>query len=244
MPKLLFIVFTFLMIPVSAVEEADRAFYAMDYALAIRMYEAHLNQKNDSEAYWKLARAYLCSGDISAGAEREMFYRKALTAVESSIQLDRTNSHAYAWFAACLGSVAIFEGSESKIKACYGIKAALDTALMLDPSNDVAWSVLGSYYKALGGINWFERQLANLFLGGLPEGGYEDAEKALLTAVSLAPDVLRHRFELGVLYYDWDKKDKTLECFEYAMTLKPAMASDKRRISKMKEFTEKRNLPR
>lgn len=244
MNQLLFMSLIFLLLPVSAVEEADRAFHAMDYQLAIRMYETHLHQNKDSEAQWKLARAYLCSGDITTGAEREMFYRKALTAVESSIQLDRTNSQAYAWYAACLGSVAIFEGSESKIKACYKIKAALDTALILDPTNDVAWSVLGSYYKALGGINWFERQLANLFLGGLPEGGYEDSEKALLKAISLEPDVLRHRFELGVLYYDWDKKDKTQACFEYAMTLKPAMASDKRRLSKMKEFMEKHNLPR
>ena len=79
--------------------------------------------------------------------------------------------------------------------------------MLLKPDDDIAYTILGSFYRALGNVSWIERQLASVFLGNLPDGGYPEAEVALKKAIALAPGTLRHRQELGMLYIDWGKDE-------------------------------------
>jgi len=89
--------------------------------------------------------------------------------------------------AAALGNIAMFEGSKGKVRLCNEIKQELDRALDLDSLDDVAYSIMGSFYLALGKVSWIERQLASVFLGSLPDGGFEEAEAALRRAIAIAP---------------------------------------------------------
>ena len=217
-------------------QKGDACFIAQDYSGAITVYQQYLNgTRNDAQAYWRIARANICIGDVSRKDEKESCYRRALFFSNHAVELDSMDSNVQCWYAVSMGYIALFEGSKKKVELCNRIQNALERSITLDPHNDVAFSIYGSFYHVLGNVNWFERSLANLLLGGLPEGGFEESEKMFLKAIEIAPNLLRHRYELGLLYFDWGKEKKGNEVFQSALTLPITLASDIRRIEKMKQ---------
>jgi len=220
----------------SPLTKGDEFYRAQDYTAAMELYHSYIKAyPNDVEAYWRMARASICAGDICEKNKQEQYYRNALEASSTAVRLDSTHSNAQCWYAVSMGYIALFEGSRKKVELCNSIQKALTISITVDPRNDVAYSIYGSFYRALGNISWMERQLAYLLLGGLPKGGYEDAEQMLLKAIELAPNILRHRYELGLLYFDWGKEEKGKEVFRSALLLPQTLASDKHRIEDMKQ---------
>ncbi|MBX7150541.1 tetratricopeptide repeat protein [bacterium] len=220
-----------------AVKAGDDEFVRFNYQAAASVYESILqNSPGNPEVLWRLSRVYICMGDIQESREqRESMYRKSVEYARLCVAADGNNANGYAWLGASLGSVAMFEGSRSKVKLCNEIKSALDRAIALDPNNDIAYTILGSFYRALGNISWLERQLASVFIGTLPPGGRPEAEKALKKAIAIAPNVLRHHYELGMVYYDDGKNDEAKKTFEYALKLPITLTSDYHRIERIKK---------
>jgi tetratricopeptide (TPR) repeat protein len=211
----------------------DKYFLQMRYKDAVAWYEQNAGL---AEAQWKIARAYVCYGDIMVGEERELPYRNAEKAARQCIVLEEKNGNGHTWLAAALGNIAVFEGSRTKVKLCNEIKKELERALALNPKDDIAYSILGTFYRVLGNINWFERKLAAAFIGHIPQGGFEDSEKSFSSAVQISPNTMRHWFELGLLYRDWDKEEKAKEVFLKAQKCPVQLASDKKRLNDITEY--------
>jgi tetratricopeptide (TPR) repeat protein len=207
--------------------DADSQYARINYTDAIALYETALRQDpEDPEALWRLARVHISLADILDGEERERHIRTAERYARSCVRLDSLKSEGHTWLAAALGNLAMYEGSKTKVRLANEIRKELDIALQLNPRDDVAYSILGSFYRALGNISWLEKQLANIFLGSLPTGGYEESETALQQATALAPLVLRHQFELALLYIDWDREEDALRVLRAASHLPILVASD------------------
>ncbi len=205
----------------------DIEFSQRNYPAAIAAYESALKTSADSaDLCWRMARVEICLGDVAEGDESEPFYRKAEELARSSLRMDSTRSEAHTWLAVALGSVAVFEGSRTKVRLCNEIKHHLDVAIALNPNDDVAYSILGSFYTALGNVTWIERQLAKVFIGKLPDGGYDEAEKAFKTAIALAPNVVRHHYALGMLYNTLGRTEEARAEFQRATSLPVLLARD------------------
>jgi tetratricopeptide (TPR) repeat protein len=185
---------------------------------------------------WRLARVYVCIGDVEEEHRKEEQYRKAESMARACIRVDSTRSDGHAWLAVALGSIAMRAGGKEKVQLCTEIKLHLDSAIALDSSNDVAYSILGTFYMALGNVSWIERQLAAVFLGRLPDGGYEEAERSLTHAVSLAPRVIRHRYELATLYRITGRTQRALEEYRRTVALPPILASDPRTLEEARKW--------
>lgn len=216
--------------PVAAqqrVIDGDNAFSAMDYRSAAAIYDSLLRTTADSSTIlWRLARVHICMGDV-AGRDRSVeHYRKAETAARRAVQLDSTSSETHTWYAAAIGSVALHEGGKRKVRLAHEVRRELDRAIALNPNNDIAYSILGSFYRALAGLSWFERQLAAIFVGKLPEGSYDDGEKALKKAIEINPQAARHYYELGLLYLDWDKPALAKQMLDKVLLMPIAVARD------------------
>jgi tetratricopeptide (TPR) repeat protein len=168
-------------------------------------------------------------GDASEENERKEHYRTAEDFAKRCIALDSTCSDGYAWLAAGLGNEAVDAGGRRKVQLANEIKRCLDRAVALDSTNDIAWSILGTFYRVLGGVSWIERQLANLLLGSLPEGGYAESEQAFHRAIAISPRAMRHRFELALLYEAMDRIDEARTEYAACASLQPQMISDRRR---------------
>lgn len=218
-----------------AIKNGDDAFIKQQYDEAITMYESALpTSVNKAEIFWRLARCYVSIGDVTKREERERYYRTAESYATRAVQEDSLNSDAHCWRAIAIGYVAMYEGVRAKVQRANEIKRELDIALQLNPKNDVAYSILGTFYRTLGNVGWIEKQLASLLLGGLPPGGFLEAEHALKKAIALAPTIIRHRFELGQLYLDMGKPEEAKKVFESAILLPQVLASDARRVERMK----------
>ncbi len=220
----------------TVIKNGDEAFIKQQYDEAIGIYESALTESdNKAELLWRISRCYISIGDVAEREEGEQYYRKAETYATLAVKEDSLNSDAHCWRAVSVGYVAIYEGVRAKVQAANEIKRELDIALRLNPKNDVAYSILGTFYRTLGNVGWIEKQLADLLLGGLPEGGFSEAEQSLKKAIELAPTIIRHHFELGLLYLDMEKPQDAKKVFQSAVKLPPILASDERRVERMKK---------
>lgn len=217
------------------ISAGDQLFREQRYRDAIQTYSRSIElYPHSGEAYWRSVRAYICLGDIS-GESQQQYYHAAYDLSLKALKADSMNSNVQCWYAVSMGYQAITEGSRRKVELCNSIKRSLDKAIELDSNNDVAYSIYGTFYRALGNISWFERKLADILLGGLPHGGYAEAEQMLMKAVRLAPNIIRHRYELGLVYFDSGQKEKGTIVFTEALTLPLTLASDHDRVAMMKK---------
>lgn len=215
--------------PMSSLERGDEEFARRQYPLAEACYDSALSSSADSpEALWRLARLYVCMADVAPEDQELRLYRRAEAFAYRCIKADSMKPEGHTWRAAAMGNIAMAEGGRTKVTLCYAIKRELERSIALNPLDDIAHSILGSFYMALGDVSWIERQLAAIFLDKLPEGGYEESESALKTAIAIAPRVIHHHFELGRLYWKQERLHEAREEFLLVGILPLLLASDER----------------
>ena len=213
----------------SPLERGDEEFAGIHYLVATALYDSALTTSADSaDVLWRLARVYVCEADVSPRDERLALYRRAEAYSKRCIGADSMMAEGHTWRAAALGNIAMFEGGKTKVSLCYAIKDELDRSIRLNPDDDIAYSILGSFYMALGNVSWIEHQLAAVFLGTLPDGGYDEAEIALKKAITLAPNIIRHHFELANLYLQRGRHPEALKEFQMVVALPVLLGWDRR----------------
>ena len=84
------------------------------------------------------------------------------------------------------------------------------------------------------------KNLAALFLGSVPPGGYAESEVALRKAIEFAPLVMRHQYELAILYIDWGREEEAVEVLRRAAQLPVQVASDVPRLKKIRSLLRDR----
>jgi tetratricopeptide (TPR) repeat protein len=152
------------------------------------------------------------------------------------VQLDSNNASAHTWLAAALALKADKIGAKEKLNRATEIKRELDRALELNPNDDVAWSMLGSYNFEASKIGWFSRFMGGTFVGQMPKGSREEAEKNFKKAISLNPRVIRHYHELALLYLEENRKQEALNALSMAATKPVLMKSDTRRLKEIRRL--------
>lgn len=224
-------------------DEADSAYMALHYQKADSLYNSLIPSVPDSAVlYWKLARLNICMAEAIPPKEREKrmpFYTKAVEYGQKAVQIDSTNASAHTWLAAALAVKADKIGSKAKLRRAAQIKRQLDKALELNPNDDVAWSLLGSYNFEVSNIGWFSRFMGSTFVGQMPKGSREEAETDFKKAISLNPRVIRHYHELAKLYLEEGRKKDALNLLLVAENKPVLMKSDIRRLHEIRKLIKK-----
>jgi tetratricopeptide (TPR) repeat protein len=217
-------------------ETGDRAFMAQRYPEAIAAYTGSLAIDSSCSVLWRLSRVHVCLGDVSESPAREEHYQRAVGYANAAVMRDPASSEAHAWLAASLGCLAMRSSVKEKVRLSREIKKHADEAVRLNPRNDIALTILGSFYRELAKVGWLERSLANVLFGGLPTGSFEDSEAALQRAIAASPDVMRHYYELGKLYMDWNRPDDARTVLEQALSRPVLLASDHKRKERIQKY--------
>ena len=210
-----------------AIANGDKYFGLMRYRDAISWYNL---DSSKAEAQWKIAKANICYGDVAPAVEKEQYFRAGEKTASRCIALEPLNSNGYTWRAAALGNIAMFEGSTARVKMCNSIKADALKAIQLNPNDDIAYSILGSLYREIGNISWVEKKLAITFIGKIPDGGYVESEQSFNKAIAIDAHLMRHWYELGLLYTYWGKDEQAVVAFQRAKTCPVIIASDKNKL--------------
>jgi tetratricopeptide (TPR) repeat protein len=223
---------------VLSVASGDVSFLQMQYSSAIHTYESLLAESpGDTALLWRLARAYVCVGEVEEDApQRVAAMKKAEAYARTCIAADPRSWEGHTWLGAALGYLALDTGVQEQINLSRELLRETDLALSLNRQNDIAHSIRGSFFRALGNVGWLKRQMAKIFLGDIPEGGYVEAEKSLQEAVAIAPDIMRHEYELGVLFMDMGRTREACEAFQRASLLPVRVAIDRPRLAKIRVF--------
>lgn len=222
----------------SGIEKSDRLFLREQYDASRKVLEGMLAQHPDEvELLWRLAQHAINDGDGTTDSKaKERHYRKSVQYAEAAVAADERNATAWAYLAAAHGSYAMFAGGKEKVKLANKIRDQLERALALDPNNEVAHTIYGTWHREVAEVGWIERQLANMFLGSMPDGSIDGSIRHLKAAVKAGPNVLRHRFELGLTYLSADREKEAGEAFRGAMKCPNGWRTDNTRRAFMKEW--------
>ena len=117
------------------------------------------------------------------------------------------------------GKMLPYMGSKDQVNASPRIKAAVDRTLQLDPTNDIAWNMLGRWNRVLANVNVLKRVLAKTFYGELPVTTNEAAEKCLLKAIAINPNRLMHYIELGRVYAQMGRKEEARKYIQKGLAM-------------------------
>jgi tetratricopeptide (TPR) repeat protein len=220
-----------------AITSGDEAFARIDYPAAIACYEDALAaHPGEPDLLWRLARASVCMAEVAVGGARVRLLLQAERYARRCIAADSTKGEGHTWLAGALGYIALGEGTENQLAISRELQHEAERAIELNAGDDAAYSILGSFYRALGNVGWVGRALASLFVGSVPRGGYAEAESSLKMAIAIAPDIMRHHYELGILYIDMGRKEEARRALEKGATLAVRTAIDRPRLEKIKEL--------
>ncbi len=130
--------------------QGDAAYLRLDYFSAESLYMRQLSyDSTNTDLCWRLSRLS-CIADVSPQNEREGLYRRAETYARKCILVDDMKPEGHTWLAASMGNIAMYEGGETKVRLARDIQRELLRALELNPGDDVAYSILGSFYRRVG----------------------------------------------------------------------------------------------
>lgn len=177
-------------------------------------------QPNNVDLLVRIARQYRhLMSDASAKKEKLQLGQTSLEYANRAASLAPNNSEAQLSPAISYGKMLPFMGSKDQVNTAPLIKASVDRALRLDPSNDTAWHILGRWNRVLADVNGVKRALAKALYGGLPVTTNEAAEKCLLKAIEINPNRCIHHIELGRIYAQMGRKDDARKCIQEGLAM-------------------------
>ena len=178
----------------------DSALVRLDLAAASAAYtRAHQVAPQSYEAAWKLARALADQATLSTKRdEQERLCQEAESMARAAIMIEPRGAKGHAFLAVALGKLALFVGGKRKVRLSHEVKAEADTALALDPDEDLAHHVLGVWNREIVKLPGVLKFFAKALYGKLPDASMDAALDHLTKARSLRPDVIPHRVELGI----------------------------------------------
>jgi tetratricopeptide (TPR) repeat protein len=184
------------------IQKGDVFYAKLQAAEALKFYlPAEKLDPNNVRLLVRIAREYRhLMSDVTMAAKKLQLGTTAVDYALRAVALAPDDPEAQLAVAISYGKVLPIEGTSRQVADSRLIKIAADKVIALDPSNDLAWQVLGRWYLALADVGTVKRALAQVAYGRLPPAKYEDAVRCFEKAIALDPNRLMHYIELGRTY--------------------------------------------
>jgi tetratricopeptide (TPR) repeat protein len=191
------------------IAEGDLFYAKMQANEALKYYlPAEKLDPNNARLLVHISREYRqLMSDAADQAEKIRLGGVAVDYAKRAAALAPNNPEAQLAIAISYGELQLFEGNRQRFDAVHIIKAALDKVIELDPRNDLAWHVLGRWYKGLAELDPLRRAMAQAAFGALPAGSFEEAANCFEKAIQLNPNRPISYIELGTVYAQLGRKD-------------------------------------
>ena len=227
--------------PVSAAAQSEAADMArgnaartaLDLPAALAAYTAAIAVDSiDATAYWKAALTLIDMGKLTpdsvASPERDSLYARAEVLAQRAVVLAPKSADAYFVLANAIGRAALTKSRKERVRRAVEIQQDALTAIGLDQSHDGAYHVLGRWNAEIMRLSSVERFFAKSFMGGsvFGQASWHNAQMYLQRAVTLKPDWIYHRLDLGLVYVDVGNYAAAREQFGVIATLPVADVGD------------------
>jgi tetratricopeptide (TPR) repeat protein len=174
----------------------DTAYKKFDNKSALIAYkQAQQICPKSFELAMKITRAHIDMGEDSRhqgwGSEVEHFNVAAKLA-RNLVANYPDEVESYLYLATAHGNLAMVSEPDMMIKSTREFVKNNLLAIEMNPKNAAPYALLGIYYQRTANANWFLKSLAKLFWGDFPDGDNHDAERYLLKAQELYPQINQH----------------------------------------------------
>lgn len=146
----------------------------------------------------------------SNAANRDAWFKAALGYANKAIATSPLNDQANVSMAMILGKSTLTKSGKEKLKNARVIKNHLDVALKTNPSNYLAWHILGRWNYEISNVTAMERAGAKIFYGGVPHGTLKNAIMYFEKAKSLQPLFILNYVSLANAYHRDGQVDKAV----------------------------------
>ena len=164
--------------------------------------------------------------DTTAPDLRKTLAQTALDCAQRALKADTNNPIAHLCVAVGYVKNFPYADNETKMKWSKAIKLACETAIKLDPKQDIGYYLLGRWNYNIASLNFIYKGLARLIYGGFPPASIEDAIKNFKKAIELAPNRVIHHHELAIAYIAAAQKKLAIAELEKCATLQPLDRDD------------------
>ncbi|MGB4463429.1 MAG: tetratricopeptide repeat protein [Candidatus Hydrothermia bacterium] len=226
---------------IALLAKGDSLFALLKYEEALKVYEtAYRENSGDYETLWRLAMVYLSLGEeLKDKKVAQKNYDLALSYAKKATKVNPDGDWGWTFFAAVNGVTALSVGGKEKVKYAMIIKEAVNKALSINPNNDLANFIWGSYNFEAATLNPMLRSFAKTIFGEVPEGTIENAEKYIKKATLLNPARIQYHYELARVYEYQEKIDEAKNTLRKAISLKPQIREDIKYLEKAKKMLQK-----
>jgi tetratricopeptide (TPR) repeat protein len=216
------------------IEAGDQAYAVFDDAKALEHYQEALKlEPANYEALWKASRAIVDIADVIPATDKDIkerqkkMYTEATAIARKAVAANPDDTWGHFQYAAANGKRLLLLGKQEQINASKAVRAEIDKALELDPTNHLAYHALGRWHRRMDEIGGAKRFFGNLiYKGSIPKGSYAESEKALRKAIELHPEYANHYLELGRTLVALKKYDEAAECFQKCIDLPKTTSKD------------------
>ncbi len=198
----------------SILEHAD--YYSQEtweHGKALELLHEALEQHPDNDdILWRISRAYADSAEILQKIENaeedtiESYYQTAREYAERAIEANPENSMAYTRLAVATGQIALYKGIWSAISLVKDTRDAVEKALELDESNNIAHFVYARSHHAVSQRPRLVRRPL-----GLGWANMDTALKHFDKAIELRPDFIMYRLDAARAFIEEDEYERAYE---------------------------------
>lgn len=174
-----------------------------------------------------IARQYRhLMADTSDKGEKQRLCELALAYGEKAAAVGPNDSDAQLSVAITCGKMLKLKSAREQVGVSRRIKESVDKAIKLDPSNDLAWHILGRWHQGYADLSSVRRAMGEVLFGKLPESTNADAAKCFEKAMEVNPKRLMHSIELGITYAKLGREDEARRLIEKGLAMPNADKDD------------------
>jgi tetratricopeptide (TPR) repeat protein len=181
------------------IQAGDAAYAAFDDAKALEHFQEALKlESGNYEALWKASRAMVDIADVIPATDKDVaerqkkMYTDATALARKAVDANPNDTWGHFQLAAANGKRLLLLGKKEQIEASKAVKAEIDKAIELDPTNHLAYHALGRWHRRMDEIGGAKRFFGSIVYGSIPKGSFAESEKALRKAIELHPDHVNH----------------------------------------------------
>lgn len=170
--------------------EADKLFDDAKYEELLNSLKQQDNWQKDAQVLWRVAR---CEFQISKKltenkVEHEKLVNEAYEHVKMSLELDDKNGLAHKWAAILLDAVSTLKGTKERVLQVLNVRNHMEKAVEYAPKDPTSYYLLGEWHFSCYQVSWWERKLASIAFGKLPDADMEVALKMFEKAEEIEKD--------------------------------------------------------
>ena len=208
---------------------------------AQKIYEFVLKEDpNNYNALWRLSRFYILRGMIPEkikGKKKE--WKEAEKYARHAVEINPDKAEGHLYLAIALGKMALYSSPGEKVRVVREIKKEAEKAIELDPKQQKAYLALGAWHRNVTMASSFEKEIAKIFFGKLPESSIEKSLNLLLKSIEMGGVNVRNYYELALTYEAMADYKAAKSKFNKALAARPVYPEDAEIKEKIKKVLRK-----